>query len=203
MTVAAMSAMLTHAAATSAAPSHPGDPVTRYVQVGPNASATFSPRDVKVHLGSTVEWDWASSGHSSTDSTGLNLWDSGVLNAGATFSHIFTAAGAYHYVSTSDTGMGGRITVPMHVWPRTGPGQSLFHFVFATEVAPNDYRYQLQRQREGDTGWHGFGETNQPSSKSYLGVGTWRFRMRMQLYGFPTVYHSGWTPVVSITVTSG
>src|SRR5438552_18850761 len=69
------------------------------VMVG-NGGFFFSPSSVTIHLGDTVQWTWSSSGHSSTSGSPGSpngLWDSGILNQGATFSHTFNSAGSFSY----------------------------------------------------------------------------------------------------------
>src|SRR5437588_8437583 len=56
----------------------------------------FSPSSVTIQPGDTVRWSWSSAGHSSTSGTPGSpngLWDSGILNQGANFSHTFNTAG--------------------------------------------------------------------------------------------------------------
>jgi plastocyanin len=55
----------------------------------------FNPDPVAIHVGDTVQWIWDASDHSTTSDT--SIWDSGVLNTGATFSHTFTSAGSFPY----------------------------------------------------------------------------------------------------------
>ena len=60
----------------------------------------FTPQDVTINVGDTVRWTWVGSGHSTTSGTPGNpdgLWDSGVQNAGFTFSFTFTTAGVFNY----------------------------------------------------------------------------------------------------------
>ena len=77
----------------------------------------FTPSSVTIQVGDTVEWVWGSSDHSSTSGTpGApdGLWDSGILNIGATFSHTFTTAGTFAYfceVHGSCCRMIGSVTV--------------------------------------------------------------------------------------------
>ena len=69
------------------------------VQVGAGG-LKFTPQNVTIHVGDTVQWTWAGSGHSSTSGTPGNpdgLWDSGVQNSGFVFSHTFTTAGTFNY----------------------------------------------------------------------------------------------------------
>jgi plastocyanin len=77
----------------------------------------FSPSSVTIQRGDTVQWSWSSSGHSSTSGTPgspSGLWDSGILNQGATFSHTFNSAGSFPYYCTPHgqcCGMVGMVTV--------------------------------------------------------------------------------------------
>ena len=69
------------------------------VTVG-NGGFFFFPSSVTIQPGDTVQWTWSAGGHSSTSGTpGLpnGLWDSGILNQGATFSHTFPSAGSFPY----------------------------------------------------------------------------------------------------------
>jgi len=97
--------------------------VTVTVMVGPNCLC-FSPASVTIHPGDTVQWTWSSSGHSTTSGApGMpnGIWDSGILNQGATFSHTFNSAGSFDYYCTPHgecCGMVGTVDV---VNPNQGP----------------------------------------------------------------------------------
>ena len=86
------------------------------VTVGNNCFC-FSPSSVVIHPGDTVKWTWSSTGHSSTSGTPGSpngLWDSGILNQGATFTHTFNTAGSFDYYCTPHgacCGMVGTIKV--------------------------------------------------------------------------------------------
>ena len=72
------------------------------VQVG-SGGDRFSPSTVTVKQGDTVQWVWKGNTHSSTSGTPgqtTGLWDSGIKNSGATFSHTFSAAGSFPYFCT-------------------------------------------------------------------------------------------------------
>jgi plastocyanin len=77
----------------------------------------FTPQDVTINVGDTVQWVWVGSGHSSTSGTPGHpdgLWDSGVQNAGFTFNHTFNTAGTFSYYCTPHglcCGMVGSVTV--------------------------------------------------------------------------------------------
>ena len=69
------------------------------VQVG-EGGLKFTPQNITIQPGDTVQWVWAFSGHSSTSGTPGNpdgMWDSGVLNAGSIFNHAFATAGTVAY----------------------------------------------------------------------------------------------------------
>ena len=70
------------------------------VTIGPNFELVFSPSSVTIHPGDQVKWTWGSSGHSTTSgSPGQpnGIWDSGIRNQGATFTHTFNSAGTFPY----------------------------------------------------------------------------------------------------------
>ncbi len=89
---------------------------TFQVQVGAGG-LKFTPQNVDIHVGDTVEWVWAANGHSTTSGTPGNpdgMWDSGVQNLGFTFSFTFTTAGTFNYYCSPHgacCGMIGTVTV--------------------------------------------------------------------------------------------
>jgi plastocyanin len=89
---------------------------TFQVQVGAGG-LKFTPQNVSIHVGDTVEWIWAASDHSSTSGTPGKpdgLWDSGIQNLGFTFSQTFNTAGTFPYfcsVHGQCCGMIGSVTV--------------------------------------------------------------------------------------------
>ena len=89
---------------------------TIQVQVGAGG-LRFTPQNVTIQVGDTVEWIWAANGHSSTSGTPGNpdgLWDSGLHNSGFVFSHTFTTEGTFSYYCTPHggcCGMVGSVTV--------------------------------------------------------------------------------------------
>jgi plastocyanin len=89
--------------------------VTVTVTVG-NGGLFFSPSSVTIHPGDIVQWTWSSSGHSTTSGSDCapdGIWDSGILNQGATFSHTFNTAGSFPYFCSPHCSMGmtGMVTV--------------------------------------------------------------------------------------------
>lgn len=89
---------------------------TVQVQVGAGG-LKFTPQNVTIQVGDTIEWVWAANGHSSTSGTPGNpngLWDSGVKNTGFVFSRTFSGPGTFSYYCSPHgacCGMIGSITV--------------------------------------------------------------------------------------------
>jgi plastocyanin len=79
------------------------------VHVGPGGSMTFSPDQVSIAVGDTVQWVWDTDFHSVT---GANKdFDSGVNGPPFTFSHTFTRAGSFQYFCVIHGGMTGTVEV--------------------------------------------------------------------------------------------
>ena len=94
------------------------------VTVGPNGDLVFSPSSVTIHPGDTVLWTWGSSFHSSTSGVpGVpdGIWDSGILNQGATFSHTFNSTGTFPYYCTVHGGCCGMVGTVNVVNPTPSP----------------------------------------------------------------------------------
>ena len=89
---------------------------TIQVQVGAGG-LKFTPQNVTIQVGDTVQWVWAANGHSSTSGTPGNpdgMWDSGVHNTGFIFNHTFSAPGTFAYYCSPHgacCGMIGSVTV--------------------------------------------------------------------------------------------
>ena len=93
---------------------------TVQVQVGAGG-LKFTPQNVTIQVGDTVQWTWAASGHSSTSGTPGSpdgMWDSGIQNIGFVFSFTFTTAGTFNYFCMPHgacCGMIGSVTVTVPV----------------------------------------------------------------------------------------
>jgi hypothetical protein len=78
----------------------------------------FTPANVMIQVGDTVEWHWSGTMlHSTTSGTPGNpdgMWDSGLHNNGFVFSFTFTQAGTFNYFCSPHgtcCGMVGSVTV--------------------------------------------------------------------------------------------
>jgi plastocyanin len=90
----------------------PASAIPVNVTVGPNGNLVFMPSSVTIHPGDNVKWTWGSSGHSTTSgSPGMpnGIWDSGLLNQGATFTRTFNSIGTFPYYCTPHGGCCGMV----------------------------------------------------------------------------------------------
>ena len=119
---------------------------TVQVQVGAGGKK-FTPQNVTVNVGDTVQWTWAADGHSSTSGTPGNpdgMWDSGVQNTGFVFSQTFSAVGTFSYYCTPHgacCGMVGSVTVTTTT---QSPG-----LVFVNANSSNNQVWMYQRGTDG------------------------------------------------------
>jgi plastocyanin len=90
----------------------------RDVAVAPNNNNLFVPANITINVGDTVRWTWADDHHNVSSTTGNNctasgLFDSGLLDTGATFTFAFNTVGTVNYMCTPhcDDGMKGVVVV--------------------------------------------------------------------------------------------
>jgi plastocyanin len=69
----------------------------------------FSPDKIEVKTGETIEW--ANADLTPHTATAQGMFDSGAINAGASWSHIFTQPGTFPYVCTFHPEMKGVVVV--------------------------------------------------------------------------------------------
>ena len=86
----------------------PAAPTTASVRL---AGGRFSPATVTVAAGGTVTW-LNDDGSKHTVTADNATFDSGTLNAGATFAHTFTTAGSFTYICDFHSDMRGTVLVP-------------------------------------------------------------------------------------------
>ena len=162
----------------------------------------FDPATVAVGRGGTVVFDFVGPAHhTATDSSGLDLYDSGSVGAGGPSTWFtFNAAGVYPFVCTPHTGMGGRVEVPMRVAPRSGGLHRTFTITWASADATGNHVYDVRVRRPGKT-WKAWRSGVAMRTDSFLpraGEGRYRFRARMR--DVVTGEASRWSAAVSIRV---
>lgn len=162
----------------------------------------FDPGAPTIGRGDTVTFDFVGDvTHTATDSSGLQLFDSGNVHPGSgpSLSFTYEAAGVYNFVCTPHTGMAGRVSVPMRAAPASGRRQATFTLVWASAAATGDHVYDVQIRHPGGTWsmWRS-GVTTRSDMFEPRKAGRYRFRARMRDVGLGE--SSRWSPASSIAV---
>jgi hypothetical protein len=146
---------------------------------------------------------WRSDGHSALtlrDGSGLGLFRSAALPAGATYSFRYYAAGSYP-VAASPGSARQVISVPLNARPAVGHGASTYLITWAARVAPFGLAYDVRVKAPGASEFTAF-KTGVSSIQTYFTPsksGTYEFEARLRNY--TTGAHSGWSPPRSLTVS--
>ncbi len=74
-------------------------------------NAKYRPKNLTVKAGTTVTWTNSGSVPESVTSDAPGLFDSGLLQANATWTYTFSTAGTFPYHSSGDKNMFGSVTV--------------------------------------------------------------------------------------------
>lgn len=162
----------------------------------------FDPATVAVGRGGTVVFDFVGPAHhTATDSSGLDLYDSGSVGAGGPSTRFtFEAAGVYPFVCTPHTGMGGRVEVPMRAAPRAGGLHRTFTITWASADATGDRVYDVRVRRPGKP-WKVWRSGVTMRSDFFLpGAAEGRYRFRARMRDAVTDEASRWSAAVSIRV---
>ncbi len=163
----------------------------------------FSPVTVYPNQGDPVLWSFTGNNtHSVADTSGLQLFDTGGLPKGSTFSFTFVAAGSYPYASKVGTSMKGTVKVPVVITPGSGGAATTFTVRWATAPPGAGLVYDVQLKRPGGTWtqWSGAWGTA-ATSKTFVpgGTGTFGFRARVRRWSVPA--QTGWSGAKNITVS--
>ncbi len=167
------------------------------VTVGPSGMLVFSPATVTDQMGNTVLWTWGSTGHSTTDSSAIGLWDSGVLSSGATFSRTFVHSGTYKYHCSIHVsfGMVGQVRVPVSI---TSVSATSVTVRWATTAPAAGFVEDVQVKKPGTTAFVAFKTgTVKTSATTTLTSGTWAFRARYRDVG---VGQTNFSPAASVVI---
>lgn len=172
-------------------------PAVVHVNSGDN---WFNPNVIPVARGGTVTWDFVGkTHHTATDTTGMDLYNSGSLLTGS-YSFTFPAAGVYGFYCILHPEMGGRIHVPMRGKPSAGSRRTVFALTWASEAAPDGYVYDVQIKRPAGTYelWQAGVTAPSGTFKPDGGRGTYRFQAR--LHQVSSGQTSLWSDTLSVSV---
>jgi plastocyanin len=159
-------------------------------------AAGFDPGNLTIGLGEQVRWTNTDSiGHTSTQSAGVGLWNSGTLGAGDTFSMTLTAAGTYPYHCNIHSVMTGRVRVPVQASVQSN---GKIKVVVASQAAQDGFVFDVQR-RDGNGVWQLWkdGITKRTARFSPTADGEYAFRARLRRESGGS---SKWSPAASVAV---
>ena len=161
----------------------------------------YTPKAATLGRGTAARWTFTTtSAQSVVDTSGMGLFDSGLLSGGAIYEFTFLGAGVYTYGSATSTRT-GTITVPMSVAPASGTTTTSFTVTWASASAPAGYAYDVQLKRPTGV-WATWQNATSASSTTYTpdaGVGIYTFRARLK--STTTSKAAAWSPLVTVTVT--
>jgi plastocyanin len=171
---------------------------------------SFSPASVNLAVGGSGHWtNNGTFTHTSTSDgfadgsgiTGVGLWKSANLAHSADFTFLFFAAGTFPYHCSIHTTMHGTVLVKPKASPREAVQGTIFKIVIATQVAPSDLVYDVQRKVPGGS-FQDFmtGITNKAIRFDSTGQPTGTYGFRVLVRRLSTGLASGFSPAVSIMV---
>jgi hypothetical protein len=163
----------------------------------------FNPQTSTVDQNASLNFtiDPADTGpHSVTDASGMDLFDSGLLGPGSSYSLSLPAAGSYPIVDTA-TGNTATVTVPIQVAPDEGTATTPFNVQWAAAAPPPGYVFDVDVSRPGQpfAAWQ-TGVTSL-SGKFVADAGSGQYKFQARLRNTANGQTSGWSPWVSVTVT--
>jgi streptogramin lyase len=159
----------------------------------------FVPRRREVRLGTVVQWMLEAPGeHGVSDATGLELFESDVVPAVASFSHRFSYAGTYPY-DDPPTGDIGRIAVMLRA-PRSGRVGQRLTIEWGRGAVPEGLVFDVQIKRPGARSWSGWRTDTSSLNGNFTpgSAGSFRFRARLDEESGPA--ESGWSPPTRVRV---
>jgi plastocyanin len=182
-----------------------GDPVALLERLCPVRilDAGFSPHSGRVGLGADVAWtvpEADSTSHTVTDASGMELFDSGELEPGSSYTFGFVAAGTYPILDAA-TASRYTLSVPATAVPGSGGLSTKFTITWSAGAPAPGFVFDIQIRRPGETTFTDWLTDQQMPSATFVpdsGTGTYAFRgrLRNQDNGRASQY----SPRVSISV---
>jgi hypothetical protein len=170
----------------------------------PVGDGGYTPPTANIVQHRGVTWKFGLGGGSgpwsATDSTGMNLFDTGLHFPFDSGGFLFEAAGSYPYWSSNDHSLVGHINVALKRAPATGHLATIYTVTW-TCVARAGFVYDIQNKRPGTIVWAAWktGQTVFSGKPKFTRKGTFSFRSRMRQLS--TGFATGYSAAVTIKVT--
>lgn len=157
----------------------------------------FTPAKVRVGLGDQVVWTFTDqTRHTSTSDE--DFWDSGLMNAGQSFSWTFESAGTFTYACTPHPSMRGRVRVPVQAVGSPSDGWVLR---WATRPAPEGVDYDVQVRRKGADTWSWFRRDAEKATGTFDPARSGNWKVRARTSNTDGGQSSRWSPVRRVAVS--
>ncbi|MEO8477430.1 MAG: hypothetical protein ABI572_10335 [Actinomycetota bacterium] len=186
------------------------------LRADPAAAATFdyyvyvqdyayTPTSTRLaNFGQVVEWGFdgfSTHSHSATDPT---AWiNSGFKTPGSAYDlgMAFSGTFRFHCAETSHALMNGNIKVPMTVYPAGGPRGTAFTLGWSQISGLTEYSFDVQRRRPSDASFLNWIQKTSTRAIVYTPTARGLYRFRARTRNTATGKLSGWSPVLSLSVT--
>ncbi len=163
----------------------------------------FYPSSVTAPQGGVVSWDaTGDQSHTATDGSGMDLFDSGLVESGGpSFTFMFTTAASYPVICALHEAMLGRVRVPLRAGPRDGTVDGPFVVTWASERPADGFVVDVSVRRPGRPwrAWKSGTETTHDRFRPSVD-GIYRFRSRLRAAG--TEARADWSDIVLVRVRS-
>jgi plastocyanin len=162
---------------------------------------SFTPMTAKGGQGKQILWSFKGpSNHTATDKSGMGLFNSGVHEAGSSYSFLFIGAGRYAYHCSIHPSMTGTVSVPIKV-PASGHVGTPFLVTWSSVRAPAGFVFDVQVKKPGALRYVAF-KKGVVARRAYFTPGkkgTYRFRARIRRPAIPAA--SGYSASRAVSVS--
>jgi plastocyanin len=170
----------------------------------------FTPATAQAPLNTQVTWtnNAGVTSHTTTSdtlnpdgTTGIGLWDSGVMAGGAQFVFVLTSAGTYTYHCSIHPTMKATVAIKPKAQPTMGPTSTVFRIQVSQVNAPAGFVFDIQKKNPGGqfADWM-IGITVRSANFQTTTPGQYQFRARLRRLS--TNGASMYSPAVKINVTA-
>jgi len=165
------------------------------------ADTGFVPPNASGNQGDTVGWSITGSGaHQLVDASGMQLFDSGSRESGASFQFTFNAAASYSIVDLA-TNASSVVGVPVKL-PATGTTGTPFTVTWSAAAQRQGFLFDVQIRTPSDTMFHNWqvGQSNFAATYVPSSEGSYAFRARLR--NSTNGAFAKWSPARTVTVAN-
>ena len=165
------------------------------------AHTGFVPPSASGNQGDTVGWSITGSGaHQLVDASGMQLFDSGSCESGASFQFTFNAAASYSIVDLA-TSASSVVAVPVKL-PATGTTGTPFTVTWSAAPPSQGFVFDVQIRAPSDRAFHDWqvGQSNVAATYVPSSPGSYAFRARLR--NSTNGAFASWSPARTVIVSN-